>query len=110
LDWRNCINNYIDVYSSEMLIKEIKRNMNKFMVFDKVNYVGEKFRGDLKNRIGVIAARVQLTQDSYVVDYGEDAFVLPGQVLTHWRAANSDEASKADNDIYRRRRNKKEDE
>jgi len=51
-----------------------------FMVSDKVSYVGTRFK--LAGKLGTIEARVQNQDDTYVVDFGGEAYVMSGSLLT----------------------------
>ena len=42
---------------------------------DKVNYTGTKF-SELKNKLGEVVCRVGSSMDSYVIDFGENSYVM----------------------------------
>lgn len=85
-----------------------------FQVGDKVNYVGSKtFIDDkgnpmsLKERLGIICARVQRTEDEYVVDFSDDSFILHEKNLV--RFAGYKEGKEPKEPEVTRRRKKTED-
>lgn len=53
-----------------------------FMVSDKVSYVGTRFK--LAGKLGIIEARVQKQEDTYVVDFGGEAYVMAGSLLSRY--------------------------
>lgn len=77
--------------------------MDIFMCFDKVTYVGEKHRSDLRGKIGVIEAKVDRGSDSFVVDFGKHAYVMHSSKLSHWKSSNREEEAKVELEVYRRR-------
>ena len=49
---------------------------------DKVSYQGERFRSDLAGKPGEICAPVTNQDDTYVVAFGTDDYVISGKLLT----------------------------
>jgi hypothetical protein len=67
---------------------------------DLVSYSGERFRGDLGGKPGEICAPVVNQDDTYVVAFGSDDYVLSGKLLTpfqgHIRTAEDKPVGKKD--------------
>lgn len=85
--------------------------VQRFMPFDEVVYTGNEFRSELKGRFGTIAARVHGSQENFVVDYGDDAYVFHWTLLDHYRPNNREERAKMEQEVvYRRKRKRDEDE
>jgi hypothetical protein len=65
---------------------------------DLVNYVGERFRGDLGGKPGEVCAPVGNQEDTYVVAFGSDDYVVSGKLLTpfqgHIRSAEDKQTEK----------------
>lgn len=72
--------------------------MNAYMIDDKVSYIGEKFRGDLGGKMGMICSVVRNNPNSFVVDFGGDSYVLSVSLLKpfqgHLRGSEEDKKSK----------------
>lgn len=79
-----------------------------FMPFDEVVYTGEKFRQDLKGKVGIVTARVQRMDKRFVIDYGDDAYVFHQDLLDHYKPGTRDEKAKMDQEVYHRRKRKKD--
>lgn len=60
-----------------------------FMVGDRVSYVGTRFK--LAGKTGIIEARVQNQDNTFVVDFGDDAFVMSGSLLTRYNPSQAKE-------------------
>jgi len=58
-----------------------------YMQGDKVRYSGQKFARELsgKGKVGEVVAHVQNQPGAYVVDFGDDSYVMGERSLTHWR-------------------------
>lgn len=84
--------------------------MGLFMPFDSVQYCGEKLRSELGGSLGTICARVQGSKQSYVVDFGKDAYILDESLLVRAKKNTKDDVAKAEAEIYKRRVSKNEDE
>jgi hypothetical protein len=64
-----------------------------FMQGDLVRYVGQKFFGDFKKKDikrGEVLSRVHNQQGAYVVEFGDDAFVMPESSLERWIPSKKD--------------------
>lgn len=72
--------------------------MNAFMIDDKVSYTGEKFRGDLGGKMGLICSVVANNPNSFVVDFGGDSYVISASLLAtfqgHLRGSDEEKKSK----------------
>jgi hypothetical protein len=55
--------------------------MRQYQLDDKVVYTGEKLRGDLGGKMGVILAPIEGNEDGFVVDFGSDVYVMSSKVL-----------------------------
>ena len=84
--------------------------MGLFMPFDTVQYCGDKLRSELGGSVGTICAKVQGSKQSYVVDFGKDAYILDESLLVRAKAHTKDDATKAEAEIYKRRSRKNDDE
>lgn len=56
-----------------------------FMPFDKVMYTGEKFRGDIKEKLGEIVSRVEGRPGAYVVEFGDNSYIMGEQSFRRHR-------------------------
>lgn len=83
---------------------------HRYRPFDQVSYSGEKYRSELRGKLGIISGRVDRSETSYVVDFGEDVYVLHESLMSPFQAINREEKTKAEQEIYLRRRPKKDEE
>lgn len=60
-----------------------------FMVSDKVSYVGNRFK--LAGKLGIIEARIQNQDDTYVIDFGGEAYVMSGSLLSRYAPSQAKE-------------------
>ena len=81
-----------------------------FFPFDKVQYCGEKLRGELRGKLGIICAEVQGSKQSYVVDFGDASYIMDECLLEKYKSHSKEDLEKAESEIYRRRSRKSEDE
>lgn len=65
-----------------------------FMIGDRVSYVGTRFK--LAGKAGIIEARVQNQDDTFVVDFGDDAYVMSGSLLSRFSASQAKEKPQQD--------------
>ncbi len=84
--------------------------MDLFRPFDKVTYCGEKFRGELRGKLGIINSRVQNSDTTYVVDFGDQAYIMSDSSLKLFQAKSREEHAKAEHEIYFKRRHKNDEE
>lgn len=84
--------------------------MGLFMPFDQVQYSGEKHRSELRGKLGTICARVGGSKSSYVVDFGDSAYVMDESLLERFKAHTKEDIVKAEAEIYKRRKPKNNDE
>jgi hypothetical protein len=89
--------------------------MTQFRLDDKVVYTGEKLRGDLAGKMGVIIAPIENNSAGYVVDFGNDSYVMGEAVLApfqgHLRSADDtrqpEKKERKDLQVEKRRGNKR---
>ena len=79
-------------------------NKRSFVPFDNVVYCGEKFRSELRNKVGIVLAKVANSTSGYVVDFDTASYVLPETAINHWRSKSKDEQSKIEEQIYKARK------
>lgn len=84
--------------------------MALFMPFDNVQYAGEKLRSELRGKLGSICARVNGSDNTYVVDFGDGAYVMHESLLERFKPNTKEDMQKAEAEIYRRRKPKNNDE
>lgn len=77
----------------------------KFMPFDRVNYVGEKFAQSLRGKVGEVVCPVAGEDNAYVVEIADDSYMLSGNSLV--RAKFSDKEKEPE--VRRSRRREEED-
>jgi len=70
-----------------------------YFMGDKVSYIGSKFK-NLK--MGTIISRVQNQTQTFVVDFGEDAYVIHEKLLTKYDPSKSTE--KVDTETVRKKK------
>lgn len=76
-----------------------------FQQGDLVNYVGEKFASEIRSKLGEVVARVKNEPGAYVVDFGDDAYIVGERSLTRFKASNKSEPMPK---VQRRRRDDEE--
>lgn len=84
-----------------------------YMPFDKVRYTGRRYASILsgKGKIGDVCAQVQNQPGVYVVDFGDESFVLPERSLERWYpTAQEIKEGKGEPLVETRRRRRSEDE
>lgn len=85
----------------------------KFMMHDKVSYIGKRHAQDLQGKLGEIVGRVDRSDNGVVVDFGEDVYVMDEtKHLTHFQGfLKGDKEEKKDVEVKKRRpsRGKKQD-
>lgn len=74
----------------------------KFMPFDMVTYCGDKFRSEIKERTGEIVVPVEGNPGAYVVDFGNETYIVSERSLNRYRPSAKDKAEPVVN--VRRRR------
>ena len=79
-------------------------NKRPFVPFDNVVYCGEKFRSELRNKVGIVLAKVANSTSGYVVDFDTASYVLPETAINHWRSKSKDEQSEIEEQIYKARK------
>lgn len=47
-----------------------------FQRFDRVDYVGSKLTSELHSKVGNIISKVEREKGAYVVEFGDDAFIV----------------------------------
>jgi hypothetical protein len=84
----------------------MRKNMSKrpFVPFDDVVYCGEKFRSELRNKVGIVLSKVQNSTNTYVVDFDTASYVLTDDSINHWRSRSREEQSKVEKEIYKARK------
>lgn len=65
---------------------------NAFNLDDKVTYVGNRFSKELGGKMGWIIAPVNNEDHKYVVEFGDDAYVVNESSLTHFKATSIKES------------------
>ena len=55
--------------------------MRQYQLDDKVVYTGEKLRGDLGGKMGVVLSPIEGNSEGYVVDFGSDVYVMSVNVM-----------------------------
>lgn len=85
-----------------------------FMQGDRVRYIGAKFAGEMKNtfRGGEICSRILNQPGMYVVDFGDDSYVMPASSLEIFVPTKKEleQAAKAETEVTKRRKKQSEDE
>lgn len=64
-----------------------------FMQGDLVRYVGQKFFAEFKKKEikrGEVISRVHNQDGAYVVEFGDDSFVMPASSLERWIPSKKD--------------------
>lgn len=51
------------------------------MCGDRVQYHGSKFANQIKHTLGLVVAPVQNQEGTYVVEFGDDSYVMNGSLL-----------------------------
>ena len=74
-----------------------------FFPFDEVQYCGDKLRGELRGKLGTICARVLGSKQSFVVSFGNDAYVMDESLLEKYDHSSKENAAKIAFDISKRR-------
>jgi hypothetical protein len=74
--------------------------MRTYFQGDLVNYSGERHRGDLGGKPGEICAPVVNQDDTYIVAFGSDDYVMSASLLTpfqgHLRTSDDKQSDKKD--------------
>lgn len=81
-------------------------NYNKWMREDKVSYVGSKFASELRGKLGVIIVPVGNSENSYVVNFGKEDFVVSGDSLSTFHGkvhADGDSEESKGMDVQKRK-------
>lgn len=74
---------------------------------DRVRYIGRRFAKELsgKGKVGEVCAQVQNQKGAYVVDFGDDSYVMPEGSLERYRPTAAElKEGKAEPVIETRRR------
>jgi hypothetical protein len=84
-----------------------------YMQGDKVRYAGRKFARELsgKGKVGEVVAHVQNQPGAYVVDFGDDSYVMGERSLERWRPTAAElKEGKTEPTVEVRRRKRSSDE
>lgn len=82
-----------------------------YMPFDLVTYTGEKFRGDIKDKLGEVVCPVAGDPGKYVVEFGDNSYILgEGSFRRYYPSAKDKEVVKQELQVTHRRRRPTEDE
>jgi|GEM_PF-2773489 len=76
----------------------------KYFPGDKVTYRGTRFN-DLRNRLGEVCSQVRNSLDTYVVDFGDDSYVLRSESLSRYKPSKEPGAKELEVQVRRKRSN-----
>lgn len=74
---------------------------------DRVVYVGSKFAKELGGKIGEVVAKIDGEKDGFVVEFGGDAYVMPGKSLSKYKATSKEDTGP---EVHQKRRKRDDDE
>lgn len=78
-----------------------------YMPGDRVRYLGSKLTAhfnEKKVKRGEVVARVKNVDDEYVVEFGEDSYVMNEKHLAPWQASKQELHEAETLDVMRRRK------
>lgn len=77
-----------------------------FMQGDRVRYVGSKLNADVRKSFGEVCSRVLNQKNVYVVDFGDDSYIMPESSLAPYvaTAKELEQAAKSEAMVTKRRR------
>lgn len=78
--------------------------MMKFMPFDRINYVGDKFKSSLAGKVGEVVCPVGGEDNAYVVEIADDSYLLSGDSLVKARFSDKEKEP----EVRRQRRREEE--
>lgn len=82
-----------------------------YMPFTMVTYTGNKFRTDIKDKLGEVICRVGGHEGAYVVEFGDTSYILGEDSIRRYNPSVKDRAEGRDLQVtHRRRRPASEDE
>ena len=61
---------------------------NAFNLDDKVTYIGSRFSKELGGKMGFVICPVRKEDHKYVVEFGDEAYVVNESSLTHFKATD----------------------
>jgi hypothetical protein len=67
--------------------------MREFLLGDHVRYCGNKFYNELNSKVGIVVGYIQNNSKGYVVEFGDDSYVVSNQVVKKAYVDNSKSSS-----------------
>lgn len=81
-----------------------------FMPFTMVTYTGNKFRAEIKDKLGEVVCRVGGHEGAYVVEFGDHSYILGEDSIRRYTPSAKDREERRELQVTHRRRKPTEDE